>query len=288
VSLVEISDLRVVYPAPATTLRRSRRDVTVVDGVDLTVGIGETVGLVGSSGAGKTSIAKAVLHLVRAQGGRITVGEFDVTGFDRRAPLAFRKDVQMVFQHPGSSLNPALTVAETLAEPLRLHFHLRGAHVGRRVAELLEAVELPAGFTTRRPQELSVGERQRVAVARALATEPRLIVLDEPVSALDATTRSRLVSTLEDLQRATGVTYVLITHDIALARRLCGRISVLHRGRVVEAGRVERVCDDPQHPYTQLLLASILDPDPTTQRAARDTRRRLASAWAADLTGAAS
>jgi ABC-type glutathione transport system ATPase component len=261
-SLLDIRDLRVVYGAPPAARRGDGRDVPAVDGVDLEVGAGQAVGLVGASGAGKTTIARAIVHLVRAQRGQITAAGFDVTAFGRRAPLAFRRAVQMVFQRTGSSLNPTLTVADHLAEPLRLHFGLRGDRLAARGAELLAAVGLPLECAARRPHELSVGQRQRVAIARALSTEPSLIVLDEPVSALDAETRSQVITMLDELRRTTTTAYLLITHDIAVARRLCTRISVLNEGRVVEEGATHDVCARPQHPYTSLLVASALDVHP--------------------------
>jgi ABC-type glutathione transport system ATPase component len=274
VNVLDVRDLHVVY---RTATWGRRREVRAIAGVDLSVGVAETVGLVGASGAGKSTLAKAIVHLVRAERGGITVSGFDVTRFGRRAPLEFRKEAQLVFQHAGSSLNPAMTTGDIVAEPLRLHFGLKGRDASVRTAQLLDTVGLPATFAARRPHELSVGQRQRVAIARALATEPALIVLDEPVSALDARTRAQVVDMLEDLQRQSAAAYLLITHDIELARHLCARIAVMHRGRVVEEGPADLVCEQPQHAFTQLLVASLPDPDPARQRAARAQRRRLAS-----------
>jgi peptide/nickel transport system ATP-binding protein len=278
-SVLEVRGLRVVYGAPGAARRSGSRHVSAVDGVDLDVDSGRAVGLVGASGAGKTTIARAIVHLVRAEGGQITAAGFDVTGFGRRAPLAFRRHVQMVFQRAGSSLNPALPVADHLAEPLRLHFGLRGHRLAARGAELLAAVGLPAESATRLPHQLSVGQRQRVAIARALATEPALIVLDEPVSALDAETRGQVISMLDELLRTTATAYLLITHDIAIARRLCTRISVLNEGRVVEEGSAEEICVRPADPYTALLVASAADADPGAPRRALERRRRTAHQW---------
>jgi ABC-type glutathione transport system ATPase component len=276
-SLLEVSGLRVVYPRRASG-RAGAVDVVAVDDVSLSVDAGQAVGLVGASGAGKSSVAKAILHLVPAQRGKITFGTHVVTAFGRRAPLAFRKDVQMVFQDASSSLNPAWTVADIVAEPLHIHFDPPRERAVRRTAELLEAVELPAAVRDRRPVDLSVGQRQRVAIARALATEPRLIVLDEPVSALDAITRDQIVTLLDRLQRETNVAYLVITHDITLARRWCSRIAVMEGGRIVEQASADDLFGQPRHPFTKLLLASVLDPDPRTHEASRRPRH--------DFTGA--
>jgi ABC-type glutathione transport system ATPase component len=260
-SLLEVSGLRVVYPRRTSRAAKSR-EVVAVHEVSISVEAGQTVGLVGASGAGKSTVAKAILHLVPVQRGRITVGEHRVTTFGRRAPLSFRKDVQMVFQNSSSSLNPAWKVADILAEPLRIHFALPRERASQRTAELLDAVELPTAVRDRRPHDLSVGQRQRVAIARALATEPRLIVLDEPVSALDARTSDQVVAFLARTQHDTNVAYFVITHDIALARRWCSRIAVMERGRIVEQAPVDRLFGRPHHPFTPLLLASVLDPRP--------------------------
>jgi ABC-type glutathione transport system ATPase component len=276
-SLLEVSGLCVVYPRRASG-RASAGDVVAVDDVSISVDAGQAVGLVGASGAGKSSVAKAILHLVPVQRGQITLGEHRVTAFGRRAPLAFRKDVQMVFQDASSSLNPAWTVADIVAEPLRIHFDPPRDVTLRRIAELLDTVELPAAVRDRRPVDLSVGQRQRVAIARALATEPRLIVLDEPVSALDATTRDQVVSVLARLQHEANVAYLVITHDITLARRWCSRIAVMEGGRIVEQASADDLFGHPCHPFTKLLLASVLDPDPRTHQASRQRRH--------DLTGA--
>jgi peptide/nickel transport system ATP-binding protein len=277
VSLLEVSGLRVVYRKRAGGPARAR-DVVAVDDVSISVDAGQAVGLVGASGAGKSSVAKAILHLVPVQRGQITAGEHQVTAFGRRAPLPFRKDVQMVFQDPSSSLNPAWTVADIVAEPLRIHFDPPREHRSRRTAELLDAVELPTAVRERRPGDLSVGQRQRVAIARALATEPRLIVLDEPVSALDAATRDQVVAVLARLQHDTNVAYLVITHDITLAKRWCSHIAVMDGGRIVEQASANDLFGQPRHPFTKLLLASVLDPDPQTHQASRQRRRDLTTA----------
>jgi peptide/nickel transport system ATP-binding protein len=270
-TLLEVRDLHVTYRAE----RRGAQPTPAVDGVDLSVDAGQTVGIVGGSGSGKSTLGKAILHLIPAERGTITVGDFAVERFRGTTPLAFRKDVQIVFQNALASLNPARTVADVIGEPLQLHFGLRGRVRAERVVELLDQVGLPAEHGARYPHQLSAGQRQRIAIARALATAPRLIVLDEPVSSLDVSLQSQVIGLLESLQRDTGVAYVLIAHDIAVVRHTCTRIAVMHRGRIVEHGPADRICEQPDHPYTRLLIASVLDPDPVRQRAQRDERRRL-------------
>ncbi len=253
--LLTVRDLHVTYHPRG----HRRSEVLAVAGVDLTLGHGESIGLVGASGAGKSTVARAVVHLVRADHGSIRVGEFDVTGFGRSAPRSFRRTAQIVFQNAVGSLNPALTVGAIIGEPLSLHFDMRDAERAERVAALLEEVGLDPHMATRRRHELSVGQRQRVNIARSLATDPRLLVLDEPVSALDAASKNGVISLLERLQAERGVAYTLITHDLAVATRLCSRIAVMERGKVVEQGSTERICDQPEHPFTRRLVDSMLD-----------------------------
>jgi ABC-type glutathione transport system ATPase component len=255
--LLSVRDLRVTYR------RRGHRrsEVVAVAGVDLTLGHGESIGLVGASGAGKSTVARALVHLVRTDHGTIRVGEFDVTGFGRSAPRSFRRTAQIVFQNAVGSLNPALTVGDIIGEPLFLHFGMRDAGRAERVAALLEEVGLDPQMARRRRHELSVGQRQRVNIARSLATDPRLLVLDEPVSALDAASKSGVISLLEQLQIERGVAYVLITHDLAVAAQLCRRIAVMRSGEIVEEYSVERIRIQPAHPYTRRLVDSILELD---------------------------
>jgi ABC-type glutathione transport system ATPase component len=270
-SLLEVRDLHVTYCS-----RRGRPDdEPAVAGVDLSVDAGKTVGLVGESGSGKSTMAKAILHLVQPAKGTITVGDFTVDRFGRTTPLPFRKDVQIVFQSPLASMNPARTVGDVLGEPWLIHFGLRGSAKAERTVQLLEQVGLPPDHRARSPYELSAGQRQRIAIARALATEPRLVVLDEPVSALDVSIQSQVIGLLERVQRDTGVAYLFIAHDIAVVRYTSTHIAVMRRGRIVEQGAADRICERPEHPYTRLLVASVLDPDPVRQRALREQRRLL-------------
>ena len=275
--LLEIDDLTITFPGGRGALPWQRLpDVRAVQHVSLTIGPGETLGLVGESGSGKTTIGRAVLRFLRPESGRIRLGEFEVTAFGRGVPASYRKAVQVVFQDPVGSLNPSMVVGEIVGEPLTLHFGLTGDERDARAGELLEQVGLQRHHLDRYPYEFSGGQRQRIAVARALATEPRLLVLDEPVSALDVSTQSSVINLLERLQRETGAAYLFIAHDLAVVRHVCKRIAVMYHSRIVEEGPADELCEQPRHPYTELLLASIPDPDPVVQATRRERRRELA------------
>jgi oligopeptide/dipeptide ABC transporter ATP-binding protein len=283
-ALLEIRNLSMTFPGRRSVAGRRGPDVRAVVDATLHVGEGETVGLVGESGSGKTTIGKGILGFVRATEGTIRLGEHDVTGFGRKVPKAYRRQVQVVFQDPVASLNPSIIVGDLIGEPLKLHFGMGANERRKRVIELLQQVGLAAHHLERYPYEFSGGQRQRIAVARALASEPRLIVLDEPVSALDVSTQSQVINLLEKLQSETGVAYLLIAHDLAVVRHVSKRICVMYRSRIVEEGPADRVCDDAAHPYTELLLASIPDADPVRQRAQRQRRQALSVGQAA-VTG---
>jgi peptide/nickel transport system ATP-binding protein/oligopeptide transport system ATP-binding protein len=274
-TLLRVRDLTVTFPARRRVpWRRPQRTIAVRDAT-LDLAAGQTLGLVGESGSGKSTTARAILRLLRADGGTIEAAGFDVAGFGRRVPRAYRRAVQAVFQDPFGSLDPTMEIGAILAEPLTIHLDLDAAARRRRVGELLDAVGLTAGTRSRYPYELSGGQRQRVAIARALAVEPRLIVLDEPVSALDVSVQSQIVNLLDDLQDNTGVAYLFVAHDLAVVRHTSDRIAVMYRSRIVEDGPADRVCDHPAHPYTRALLAAIPDPDPVRQRRRRHERTHL-------------
>lgn len=275
-TLLAIDGLTVVFPGGRGRVPWQRRpDVRAVQNASLTVGVGETVGLVGESGSGKTTLGRAVLRFLTPADGSIRLGEFDVTAFGRTVPIEYRNAVQVVFQDPVGSLNPSMVVADIIGEPLTLHERLRGEPRRQRAAELLEQVGLRAEHLDRYPHEFSGGQRQRIAIARALATSPDLIVLDEPVSALDVSTQSQVINLLEQLQRDTGTAYLFIAHDLAVVRHACERIVVMYHSRIVETGPADEICERPTHPYTELLLASIPDPDPDVQRRKSEHRRAL-------------
>ncbi|MHA6695248.1 ABC transporter ATP-binding protein [Homoserinimonas sp. A520] len=272
--ILDIKGLTVTF-TKRRTLFAPGRTVRAVQEVDLQVHAGETVGLVGESGSGKTTTARAVLGLTRANGGTIRAAGFEPTSFRGAAPKAYRRAVQAVFQDPYGSLNPTMTVADILAEPLTLHSNLRGTALRQKALDLLDSVGLAEHTAERYPYELSGGQRQRVSIARAIAVDPVLIVLDEPVSALDVSVQSQVINLLDDLQEQTGVAYLLVAHDLAVVRHASERIVVMFHGRAVEEGPADRVCDDPQHPYTRALLAAVPIPNPEEQRAQRELRRAI-------------
>ena len=241
-----------------------RRPNRVLHEVSLDVGPGECVGLVGESGSGKSTLGKAILGLVPVAGGRIEFDGRDITHLRGRARRELASDIQVVFQDPYGSLNPMMTVGEILSEPLAAAGASR-AEALRTVGEMLERVNLPANVVDRYPSEFSGGQRQRIAIARALVRKPRLIICDEPVSALDLTTQATVLDLLIELQRETGVSYLFVSHDLGVVRRICHRVAVMYRGNLVEIGDGEQVTRDPQHPYSKRLLAASPVADPGLQ-----------------------
>ncbi|MGP3534573.1 ABC transporter ATP-binding protein [Microbacterium sp. RD1] len=249
--------------------------------VDLSVGRGEIVGLIGETGSGKTTLARAILGLVPAAAGTIAVDGEDITGLRGRRRRAFRRagGIQYVFQDPLRSLDPDRTIAESVAEPLQIRREPR-ARIREAVREALELVGLPADLAPRYPGQISGGQRQRVAIARAMIAGPRLLICDEPVSALDAASRVHVLELLERLRAERGVSILLITHDLGTLAGLADAVGVLYRGRLVEHGPAARVLTEPQHPYTRLLLSSVPTIDGTASSA--EERRMLRAAVAAE------
>ncbi|WP_245651790.1 ABC transporter ATP-binding protein [Streptosporangium amethystogenes] len=257
------------YPlTKGTLLRRRVGTVRAVDGVSFDIREGETLGLVGESGCGKTTTLMEILELAAPQGGGITVLGHDTARMSARDRMAVRRDMQVVFQDPLASLDPRMTVHDILAEPLRAH---GGREVGPRVRELLGMVGLEAGHAARYPQDFSGGQRQRIGIARALALEPRLVVLDEPVSALDVSIQAGVLNLLEELRTRLGLSYLLVAHDLAVVRHIADRVAVMYLGRIAEIGQADRVYDAPMHPYTRALLSAVPLPDPVMER----SRRRI-------------
>jgi oligopeptide/dipeptide ABC transporter ATP-binding protein len=262
--LLEIRGLSVEY--------RRRRNVNVaVDDVSLSVSPGETVGVVGESGSGKTTITRAILGLTAIRSGEVLFGGEGVTKLDFAGRRRLYRQVQLVFQDPYSSLNPSRTVARTLAEPLQAYGEKDAGLVRARVREMLERVQLPDGTADRFPRELSGGQRQRVAIARALMLSPRLVILDEPLSALDLSAQAQILNLLRELQSSAGLSYLFISHDLEVVRYLCDRVMVMYQGRVMETGPAEHVSGRSAHPYTRMLHQASPVPDPQAQRRRRTT-----------------
>jgi ABC-type glutathione transport system ATPase component len=260
---------RVVVDYPAKGWRQA--PIRVLRGVSLDIRAGETVGLVGESGSGKTTLGRAILGLAPVTGGEIRFGGRVISALPKRERRALSKDIQVVFQDPYSSLNPAKTVEDILTEPLLVTGTAR-AEAGRRVRSLLDAVHLPVDAGQRLPREFSGGQRQRIAIARALTRDPKLIVCDEPVSALDLSTQSRVLDLFIEIQQRTGVAYLFITHDLSVVRHVSHRVAVMYRGELVETGDATQVTTAPAHAYTQRLLLAAPVPHPRRQAERRAAR----------------
>jgi oligopeptide transport system ATP-binding protein len=270
-ALLEVVDLEKVFPiVRGGALRRTVGAIRAVDGVSLQIAPGETLGLVGESGSGKSTLARCVLRLLEPTAGQIAFDGHDVLACDRRQLRRLRRDMQIVFQDPYRSLDPRMTVEQLVAEPLEVHGLVTGREARRaRVAELLELVGLEPAHAARYPRAFSGGQRQRIGIARALATEPKLLVLDEPVSALDSTTRRQVLALLTDLQARLGLSYLFVAHDLSLVRAICSRVAVMYLGRIVEVADRDTLFGAPAHPYTQALLSAVPVPDPVRERARR-------------------
>ena len=268
-SLLTVEDLRVAYPGKAF-----RPPVEVIHGVSFELAAGETLGIVGESGSGKTTIGRAVLGLAPVAAGRIGFGGTDIAHAPKRARRALARDIQVIFQDPYSSLNPAMSVGDILSEPL-IALGARPIAARSRVRTLLDRVGLPSDAVGRLPREFSGGQRQRIAIARALAPEPRLIVCDEPVSALDLSTQAIVLELLLEIQRATGVAYLFVSHDLAVVRHISHRVAVVYKGEIIETGPAAAVTAEPEHPYTQRLLLAAPLPHPLAQEKRRADRIRL-------------
>ncbi|MBN9188691.1 MAG: ABC transporter ATP-binding protein [Microbacterium sp.] len=273
--LLRVSELAVVYGG-------RRGGFRALDGVSFAVRPGECLGLVGESGSGKTTVGRAILGLVPVTSGTIEFAGDDITHLRRRRRRRLAKDIQVVFQDPYTSLNPAMAVEDILAEPLVTQ-GWSGRDARAHVRALLDQVHLPGDAGQRLPREFSGGQRQRIAIARAIALSPKLIVCDEPVSALDLTTQQRVLDLFIEIQQRTGVAYVFITHDLSVVRHISHQVSVLYRGSMQEYGRADAVTSNPQHPYTRRLFMAAPIPDPVEQRARREARHAyLASGTAGE------
>ena len=263
--LVRVENLSVHFPVYKGILRRRAGVIKAVDGISFEIRKGETLGLVGESGCGKTTVGRAILRLYEATGGRILFGGQDIAALSARELRRIRPRMQMIFQDPQACLNPRMTVSSIIAEPLDEHRTASGAAKQDRVRELLDAVGMNPRFANRYPHEFSGGQRQRIGIARALALEPDFIVCDEPIAALDVSIQAQVVNLLEDLQEKLGLTYLFISHDLSMVRHIADRVAVMYLGKVVELASRDALYADPRHPYTKALLSAVPIPNPAVE-----------------------
>ncbi len=260
-TLLKIEDLKVHFPIKKGLFSRTVGYVYAVDGVSLALDEGETLGIVGESGCGKTTMGLAALRLIEPTGGTVIYRGKAIAGLDKTHLRKLRKEIQIIFQDPYSSLNPRMSVKQILADTLDVHNLYRGKERDDRIAYILEKVGLSPEQGRRYPHEFSGGQRQRIGIARALVLDPCIIVGDEPVSALDASIQAQIINLLIDLQKEFGLSYIIIAHDIAVVEYLCDRIAIMYLGRIVETGHYKDILTNPKHPYTQALLSAVPVPD---------------------------
>jgi len=267
-SLLEVTDLVKHFPIKRGVLiDREVDQVRAVDGIGFTVQRGETLGLVGESGSGKSTACRAVLQLIEPTSGSVRFEGREIAGLGRRQMTPLRREMQMIFQDPYASLNPRKRVGQIVGDPLKRQGIASGSDLRRQVQELLERVGLSSEHYNRFPHEFSGGQRQRIGIARALALKPKLVICDEPVSALDVSIQAQIVNLLDNLQDELGLTYLFVAHDIGVVRHIADRIAVMNEGKIVEQGSADQVCEQPKDEYTKKLLAAVPIPDPKESRA---------------------
>ena len=274
--ILEVQNLSVRFPITGGVLLRRVGEVRAVDNVSFTIGRGETLGLVGESGCGKTTVGRAIVNILSAMAYGVEVsgqilyhhegGTVDLAAMTRKGMRPYRSDIQMVFQDPYASLNPRKTVNQIVGEPLAIHSKASKSEQAERVAWLLQKVGLSAEQGNRYPHEFSGGQRQRIGIARALSTNPKLVIADEPVSALDVSVQAQVINLMQDLQEEFGLSYLFIAHDLSVVRHISNRIAVMYLGHIVETGDADTIYRSPLHPYSRALLASAPRPDPSARR----------------------
>ena len=264
--LVTVRNLTKLYPARRSVFGRPLGAIRAVDGITFDIQAGETLALVGESGCGKTTVGRSILRLIEPTAGDIHFDGLDVRALERESLRQLRRHMQVVFQDPNASLDPRMRVGRIVREGIEAHHIAEGAEADARVARGLEEVGLRASDASRLPHEFSGGQRQRIAIARALAVEPKFIVFDEAVSALDVSVQAQVLSLLLELQRARGLTYLFISHNLAVVERVATRVAVMYLGRIVELASAEQLYSSPRHPYTQALLSAVPVPDPRSRK----------------------
>ncbi|QTL97023.1 dipeptide ABC transporter ATP-binding protein [Iocasia frigidifontis] len=265
--ILEVKNLKKYFPVKAGIFRKTVAHVKAVDDVSFDIYEGETLGLVGESGCGKSTTGSTILRLLEATSGEVSFKGEDILSLNRNKLRTIRKEMQMIFQDPYASLNPRMTVADIVGEPLKIHdLYNKKSDRDEKVKELLESVGLTAEQMNRYPHEFSGGQRQRIGVARALAVDPKLIIADEPVSALDVSVQAQVINILQDLQKEFGLTYLFIAHDLSVVKHISNRVAVMYLGKIVEITNKSELYDNPLHPYTQALLSAIPEPNPERKK----------------------
>ncbi|CAJ1314731.1 Oligopeptide transport ATP-binding protein OppF [Paenibacillus nuruki] len=282
-ALLELNNLKVHYPIRGGFFQRVVSHVKAVDGLSIQIEAGKTYGLVGESGCGKTTTGRAIIGLNKITEGNVTFEGQDLTKIAHKNQHSLRRDIQMIFQDPYSSLNGRKRVLDIIAEPLRNFENLTKEEERRRVQDLLEKVGLNPEAAFKYPHEFSGGQRQRIGIARALTLNPKLIIADEPVSALDVSVQAQVLNFMKEIQKEFNLTYLFISHDLGIVRHMCDEIGIMYRGRLVEQGNTEDIYENPQHVYTKRLISAIPNIDPGQRQASTQARQHILSSYQQDL-----